>query len=732
MLCNLCQNIHFKPYLELAKEEKLYLLSYCEEWQPDEPGHYTEEEVLNNDFRYVGGPGQFFYFHHRNLESLGNSANAGCDFCIQMFFGLPDTMKVKGSSTDDYDRIYLHLVDPTDLYTPEAEHMWSGDLDVRFGEESLGNLRLKDVQDFAEFVPSLQSMEENSNTGSPMNLDLGARWLRDCADNHEYCHRQPHLEPILPHRVLDLGLGEAPQKISLSVGEGRRGSYAALSYCWGEAVGEPKHLTTVSNYESRKTVVDESTFPQTISDAVVVCRYLGIRFLWIDSLCIVQDDRSDWQTQSRLMGDIYSNASLTISAALGEDSHAGLFFQRDARKTYPCTLSLRYPKTDGVITKGTFLMCHDWYTPDTAVLDKRGWTLQEKYLSPRTICFSQTGISWTCASKIASEGFPMGLIPLNNKSDFDRYIRNDAAGSLSQELPLRTRFHWWYELVEAYSHRVFTNESDRLIAVAGLAAKFKSPGDELFYGIWKSDLAYGLAWRVTDIKKGGVSAVSSSSPVPSWSWASHPGKLISYAEDEREGVVMGCNYSIISTYGNPTDLPVTFFEVLFEERISQAPHLVPSPASPSLKLRGLIRPIAPERSFLPYYLEKHQNPFLLFGYGYSSKTPAWKKFFANAFCDEPVTSDESLFCLPLNILSGSDHGIDELASLSLSIGDKAQPDRTWCAGPKAYRKMGKSDALRCLLLKKVDGGAKYRRVGYLELLDGRVFNGVSPSILEII
>lgn len=142
MLCNLCRDIKFKPYLELAKDEKLYLLSYCEEWSPGEPGHYTEEEVLDNDFGLIGGSDMSFYFHHRNLELLQESANNGCDFCILLFFGLPETKNVVQSIEDDYDRVYLVLHVP-DSTASDWEHLEYGDLDVRFGQEGLGSLRMK-------------------------------------------------------------------------------------------------------------------------------------------------------------------------------------------------------------------------------------------------------------------------------------------------------------------------------------------------------------------------------------------------------------------------------------------------------------------------------------------------------------------------------------------------------------------------------------------------------------
>jgi hypothetical protein len=128
----------------LTKEEKLYLLSYCDEWPTDEPNDYSEEEVLNNDLGLVGGPYESFYFHHRNLESLQKAANNDCDFCYQIFSGLPQTTKVNHGSEGSYDRVYLVLQAPG-FHSPDTEHLYSGDLDMRFGQECLGSLRLKDL-----------------------------------------------------------------------------------------------------------------------------------------------------------------------------------------------------------------------------------------------------------------------------------------------------------------------------------------------------------------------------------------------------------------------------------------------------------------------------------------------------------------------------------------------------------------------------------------------------------
>jgi hypothetical protein len=138
MLCNLCQNIQFRRYLELTREEKIELLTYWDEWPPDT---YHEDEILSNDAGLVGIY-ESFYFHHRNLESLRKAADDGCHFCYQIFYGLLETTvldhKVKNSS----ESLYLNL-EPPGIVRSEIEHLYHGDLGVRLGAISLGNMRLK-------------------------------------------------------------------------------------------------------------------------------------------------------------------------------------------------------------------------------------------------------------------------------------------------------------------------------------------------------------------------------------------------------------------------------------------------------------------------------------------------------------------------------------------------------------------------------------------------------------
>lgn len=125
---------------------------------------------------------------------------------------------------------------------------------------------------------------------------------------------------ILPFRVLDLGLSDGHSDICLSFGEERKEDYITLSYRWGDV--EP-FTTTSLTLKERLYGISEEDLPKTIRDAVNITRLLGKRFLWVDALCILQNSKSDWDTQSAQLGDIYSNAWLNISVDVAENSKAG-------------------------------------------------------------------------------------------------------------------------------------------------------------------------------------------------------------------------------------------------------------------------------------------------------------------------------------------------------------------------------------------------------------------------
>jgi hypothetical protein len=605
-------------------------------------------------------------------------------------------------------------------------------------------------------------MNDNSTTGSETNLDLAASWLRDCTETHENCYHRPQMEPVLPLRVLDIGGPESPQNICLSQGqegEKRVGSYAALSYCWGTNL---PYRTMRENIDELKKGFPAARLPKTFTDAICVCRHLGIRFLWIDSMCIIQNDEEDWDVQSRLMGHIYSNAVLTIIAAVGEDSDAGLFVDRDPRKTYPCVLNWQYTNKDGHNGTSTVIPCQDLEQKKESYLDTRGWTFQEKYLSRRSLRFSRSGMHWDCASNIASEGFPMGMQPSNHKSDFDKYIRADGNSMLQTRVDSEQRYNWWYLAVEMYSYRTFTRESDRLRALSGLASRFQDLQDGFLYGIWRSDITRGLAWRISG-NNGNYSPDTYSGPPssPSWSWASRPGNLITYSDAESPRLTeMDINESLTnpSTRSLPSQ-QLSFLDILSVGSTDSTTATRTSGVltCESLRIRGLLLEARPEESsgskldseWATYDSLRVFKPC-------SHPKRMYKEFSGIAFYDEPVTKDDKLYCLPL--FPDTKRSRDQSSSLGpnaqlskklyeerndtqiafdqktyLETGGGMLPCMTWCGGPTTCCVLEIEDILHCLILMKIEGKEmRFRRVGYTEIRYGQFFEEVIPITLEIV
>jgi hypothetical protein len=162
-----------------------------------------------------------------------------------------------------------------------------------------------------------------------LDVDIAAnkirQWLRDCENNHE-CSRYRREITKLPTRVLDLGEDPKPQDpIKLFETEGAAGTYMTLSHCWGTA-----HFitTTEATIKRRIAGIPLADLPQTFKDAVSLTRSLGIRYLWIDSLCIKQLDKDDWESEAGKMGSVYSQSFLNIAATSSAEGNGGCFKER--------------------------------------------------------------------------------------------------------------------------------------------------------------------------------------------------------------------------------------------------------------------------------------------------------------------------------------------------------------------------------------------------------------------
>jgi Heterokaryon incompatibility protein (HET) len=314
-----------------------------------------------------------------------------------------------------------------------------------------------------------------------------------------------------------IDIGQSASDLRLIESGGRHAKYAALSHCWGTS---PIWTTTVNN----QTLPHPSQLPGNFQDAVAVTRMLGLQYLWIDSLCILQDSADDWEVECANMANIYKNAEVTISVRDNTSSSPGGFLQDLTSHPYrSCALD------DGLTISDQPV---DWSRMEVpgplGGVDKRGWILQEKLLSRRLLHFDKERMYWECCRHTCFEGLHHPVV-----TPFGRQ-RNFFAKKLALEgLKRRTRrdvYSYWYEVVHDYSERQLTKQIDKLPALSGLASVFADVlKDTYLAGLWKKDIVWGLCWRgmksrhvriESEDPSGGVHKHQIEWVAPSWSWAS--------------------------------------------------------------------------------------------------------------------------------------------------------------------------------------------------------------------
>ncbi|CZR67815.1 uncharacterized protein PAC_17714 [Phialocephala subalpina] len=375
---------------------------------------------------------------------------------------------------------------------------------------------------------------------SDKNVAKISDWIRECDESHgRRCRTNSNIEgnergskviPFRPIRLIDVGDGlhdEHPRLVITSAihnaSPNEVGKYMALSYCWGPVDKTSKLLTTTHDtigLRSEKIVF--STMPQTFQDAVNVARKLGIQYLWIDSLCIIQDDAQDWQIESSKMAEIFSNAHLTIIAATGSSCNDGFLTQRSGPYCMvPLSiegaasegqLSLRFRPHWGRSDKMAEIVDGRWIT--------RGWTFQEERLARRALIFGKNKLFFNCRALERSEDTEMSVfrprwVLAVTEGPTDRLLDPKDAASLG-------RWNDWQTLCTHYTFRELTFPSDKLPAISGIASKTaKKVESEYLAGLWKTNIVHDLFWATK-----GVATKPKNYRAPSWSWASLDGRIV--------------------------------------------------------------------------------------------------------------------------------------------------------------------------------------------------------------
>lgn len=355
-------------------------------------------------------------------------------------------------------------------------------------------------------------------------------WIHDCSCNHQTCIKSESTNPqIRPKRLVKVGdasVGEAPHLVITSQIKDTELKYAALSYCWGPT-SSLRLTTTSTTLADRLSSLLWETLPPTYRDAFIVTRELNLRYIWIDSLCIIQDDNDDWQLEAARMGEIYRNAYITIAAVAASSTNDG-FLDRECPYNsveIPFT-SPRHPEITGhyyVSYSGRFGEQEEFFQDvELSEWNKRGWTFQERLLSHRILFFGKRMLHFECGSLRRSE---------NYEGTFKRNVRwHDLIQKGYTWSSLRSS---WKELAENYSTRSFTLEVDKLPALSSLAQELSralcANGESLEYlaGLWARDLSEDLLWISSkpQIPSSNGHVPARGYIAPSWSWSSSSGVI---------------------------------------------------------------------------------------------------------------------------------------------------------------------------------------------------------------
>jgi hypothetical protein len=238
-------------------------------------------------------------------------------------------------------------------------------------------------------------LEQNALSWVKLNLDI-------CEHGHETC--SPNINTPLPLRTLHLK-EVAQDMIEVTLFEDEAGvatgRYATLSHRWGDNL---TCITTKSNIRDRRRRILWHTIPKTFQDAIIYCLKLGIEYLWIDTLCIMQDSPKDWQQQSAQMAGIYSNSYLTLSATAAIDSRVGCFSMSPSAPVQINSDLLGSAPPIYVREK----LSH-WTNPirlnlkERLPLLTRAWVFQERILSTRTLHFCDRELVWECTETTICE-----------------------------------------------------------------------------------------------------------------------------------------------------------------------------------------------------------------------------------------------------------------------------------------------------------------------------------------
>lgn len=354
-----------------------------------------------------------------------------------------------------------------------------------------------------------------------IDMELPRKWFLTC--EREHIGRCPHSSTspdwetgFMPTFVVDvtnLCITDTP----------RNCRYVALSYVWGRGK-MLKHMKEKSNFLCTPGSLRTLEVPKTISDAIYLVGGIGEQYLWVDALCITQDDIGMQQAQIAKMDRIYAKALFSIIAAHGDSAKAGLpGINSNHREQVQDVLRLPDGDFFTVISGGTDVI-------RKSIWAQRAWTMQELLCSGRCLIFAESQVYWRCQSAVWLEE-----IALEDTASTDLEILHPAAAARlpGRRLNSYDYFYLYYQLLGSYIHRRLTYQSDLINAFSGVCARLSTVQDDrFFWGLPESRFSRSLGWRLYGVHARNYArtqlalpdGVMREVPFPSWNWAAWIGE----------------------------------------------------------------------------------------------------------------------------------------------------------------------------------------------------------------
>ncbi|KDQ32479.1 hypothetical protein PLEOSDRAFT_17401, partial [Pleurotus ostreatus PC15] len=302
----------------------------------------------------------------------------------------------------------------------------------------------------------------SDSTGSEEALTCARRWLTDCTKTHEQCCARTS-KGWLPTRLIH-------DQLKLL-----------------------QH-----NIEELQRQIPFGKLPKTWVDAITITRAMGCEYLWIDSLCIIQDSAEDWRRECSVMGLVYKNGWCSIAASAAKNGSEGCFMSRHPTCFQPLIVEVESRRMSAAYSCSARRFRVNRLAQDVeSPLYQRGWVIQEWFLAPRILFFARQMIHWECASGAASEALPT----VNKTKSVLSFATKLRARYERAPMSLERCLEEWQKLVQVYMSTRLTMVRDKLPAFSGIAREFY---DQLL--LWKAE--------------SGNQQGQTSYRAPSWSWAS--------------------------------------------------------------------------------------------------------------------------------------------------------------------------------------------------------------------